>query len=349
MANQIQAGEARWVGNAVRACPVAARQLAFSAAVLQAYDGLAYDIEGALPGPRLCVMAGMHVNEVAGIAAARDLIQHFSARAFRGRVSILPIVNTPAVPSRAQYLCPVDGKNINFCFPGSCIGSFSDALADALLNEWAADADVLIDLHGGDLCEDVAPFTVLQLTGDASFDAVNLALAAAFDPAIIVRLPPADLAAPGRSCTGRARQRRHAAFAEAGANGRLDTRSLRYHVDGVLRIAARLGMVDQAPPCRNPPPFLADRYHWVRAEAGGWCDYAAEAGNEVRRGATLATIANAARHVLQTVVAPAGGRVLWRCTHPLVTPGGDLFGIGSQAATEEPSASLHQPAGEGAG
>src|SRR3546814_2393366 len=76
----------RSVGNAVRTCPGAARQLAFHAAVLQAYDGLAYDIEGALPGPRLCVMAGMHVNEVAGIAAARDLIQHFSARAFRGRV-----------------------------------------------------------------------------------------------------------------------------------------------------------------------------------------------------------------------------------------------------------------------
>src|SRR3546814_3561237 len=47
--------------------------------------------------------------------------------------------------------------------------SFSEALADALLNEWAADADVLIELHGGDLCEDVAPFTVLQLTGDARF------------------------------------------------------------------------------------------------------------------------------------------------------------------------------------
>src|SRR3546814_19061993 len=90
------------------------------------------------------------------------------------------------------------------------------------------------------------------------------------------------------------------------------------------------------------------RSHWVRAEAGGWCDYAAEAGNEVRCGATRATIANAAGHVLQTVVAPTDGRVLWRCTHPLVMPGGDLFGIGGHAAAEEPLAALRQATDHGA-
>ena len=33
--------------------------------------------------------------------------------------------------------------------------------------------------------------------------------------------------------------------------------------------------------------------------------------------------------VLRELVAPDDGVVLWRCTHALVVPGSDLFGIGA--------------------
>lgn len=311
---------------------VTIRSLRFPRPALQEHSWEVYEIAGTAPGPRLYVMAGMHVNEVAAIAAAYRLIGDFAAVPFCGQVSILPVVNRPAVASRAQYVCPIDNKNINFSFPGRPDGSFSEALAHAILRDWAGDADVLIDLHGGDLCENVARFTVVPITGDAAFDENNLALAQAFDPTIIVRLPPTALNAPGRSCSGRARLRRYAVFAEAGANGLLDEVSIRFHADGVLNVAAALGMLPDRTIAgqgkKTAKPYIADSYHWLQAAAEGWCDYHVEPAESVRRGDLLARITDYAGQVVQTLEAPIDGIVLWRCTHPLVIPSSDLFGIG---------------------
>lgn len=313
------------------AARVSERRLKFSATALKGHEWKVYDIDGEVPGPLLCVMAGMHVNEVAAIAAARQLIAHFAATPFRGRVSILPIVDPAAIAGRAQHLSPVDGKNINFCFPGDASGSYSEALADALLREWAGPADILIDLHGGDLCERVTPFCVVQLSGNHALDAVNTALAEAFDPAVIVQLPPAALTRPGRSCSGRVALGRRAVFAEAGGNGLPDQASLRHLRDGVLRVAAYLGMLTQAPPGHGAAAPLAEAYHWIAAEADGWCDYQVEAGARVRRGELLAQISDLAGRSLHRLTAPADGIVLWRCTHPLVCASHALFGIGACA------------------
>jgi uncharacterized protein len=133
-------------------------ELAFPYAALQGWRWQGIDIIGQRPGPRLAIIAGVHVNEVSSIEAAIRLQRLLKPDELRGRVSILPVVNLPALSKRSQQVCPIDGKNINFSFPGRPDGSFSEALAWALLEDWAADADCLADLHGGDLCENVAHF-----------------------------------------------------------------------------------------------------------------------------------------------------------------------------------------------
>jgi predicted deacylase len=317
---------------------VCERRLNFAAPALRGHEWLAYEIEGDGPGPALCVMAGMHVNEVAGILATRRLIRLFRHLPFRGRISILPIVDPPALPGRCQHLCPIDNKNINFCFPGRADGTFSEALADALLQDWAGQADLLIDLHGGDLCEVVAPFMVVQCSGDSALDQANLALARAFHPAVIVFLPQVHMAAAGRSCTGRAIKRQRAVFAEAGANGLLDDASVAFHVDGVCRAAAQLGMIDSSALAASPSPaepVIADSYHWLAAETEGWCDYFVQAGERVQAGQVLAQISDDLERPRQRLLAPQDGIVLWRDTHPLVSPNAALFGIGGVASWPE--------------
>ncbi|HEX6959531.1 MAG TPA: succinylglutamate desuccinylase/aspartoacylase family protein [Ferrovibrio sp.] len=314
----------------MRVRTVTERPLRFAAAALQDHRWSSYEIEGDGPGPRLCIMAGMHVNEVAGIAAARELIAYFRRAAFIGRVAILPIVDPPALAGYVQHVSPVDGKNINFSFPGSASGSFSEALADALLNDWADDADLLIDLHGGDLCETMVPFTIVQQTGDAGFDAGNLALARAFAPPVIVRLSPAALARPGRSCTARAARRQRAVFAEAGANGLLDAASTAFHVAGVQRAAAELGMLAGGAEVAGTAPALAGSYHFIAAAVDGWCEYAVTPGERIAAGQLLGRIEDLGGGVGHDLQAPAAGILLWRCTHPLVTAGQALFGLAGE-------------------
>lgn len=314
---------------------VTTRHLTFRSPTLQGWEWVVHEITAEEPGPRLCVMAGIHVNEVSGIEAARQLVERFRSELRRGSVSIMPIANLPALPDRSQFVCPVDGKNINFSFPGSSQGTFSEALADAILNEWAADADCLIDLHGGDLCERVAQFTVAPMVGDPAFDEFNFALAAAFEPQIIVKLNPDHLSKPGRSCSGRAAQRKHAGFAEAGGNGLIDEESVAFHRDGVLRVASLFAMIDRQPEAPKRRPFVADEYHWVQAEADGWCTYAADPGDKVVRGQLIAVIHDYAGNRLRELVAPADGYVLWRCTHAIVTAATDLFGIAARSAQQQ--------------
>lgn len=303
-------------------------QLGFTPAALQGWRFPAARLVGQRPGPHLAVVAGVHVNETSSIEAAIRLQRAIDPARMQGRISVIPLLNQPAVPERSQYVCPIDGKNINFAFPGAPGGSFSEAIAWAVLHEFADDADVLVDLHGGDLCEQVAHFTLAQAIGDPAFDARNLELACCFDAEIVVRLDPSHLDAPGRSCTGRATQRRHAAFAEAGRIGLIEERNVAFHLDGVLRIARLLGIVDTAPEPRRSPE-IADRYHWVTAPEDAVYRYLVEPGDKVAAGMTLALAEDVFGRPLAPVVAPASGRILWRLTHALVPAGASIMGLAS--------------------
>jgi predicted deacylase len=286
------------------------------------------EIRGDRPGPRLCVMAGMHVNEVSSIEAAVQLQRRIAPESLRGSIAILPVLNLPAVPARSQYVCPIDGKNINFSFPGRKDGSFSEALADAILGEWAAGAEVLIDLHGGDLCENVAKFSICQMTGDSAFDAQSLALARCFDAEIIAALDPADMAAPGRACTSRARAGRLAVMAESGANGILDPVCIAFHLNGVLNVMRLLGMIDGPSIPATRDQVVIGHYLWIETPKPGLLHARAEPGMRVAKGQRLARITDLFGDEIGEILAPAAGLVLWRVNHGMAGEGEKVFGLG---------------------
>ena len=302
-------------------------ELTFPYSSLAGWRWPAIDIIGQQRGAHLAVIAGVHVNETSSIEAAIRLQRAFAPETLRGRLSIIPVVNLPAVPLRTQYVCPLDDKNINFSFPGRPDGTFAEAIAWALLEDWARDADCFVDMHGGDLCENVAHFTVAQMIGDAEFDARNLDLAKCFDAQIVARLDPSHLRQPARSCTGRAQRRQHAAFAEGGRIGLIEEEHVAYHFEGVQRIANYLGMIGAAPPKRRQPAII-DRYLWIDAPVDGIYRYAVEPAQKVTKGTILATAENTYGEMLATVTAPADGHILWRITHALAPKGSFIVGLG---------------------
>ena len=78
----------------------------------------------------------------------------------RGRITAVPVVNMPSFRERTAFVSHQDGKNLNRCFPGDPDGTFSDVLAHAVFERLIAPADVLLDLHGGDMVEALEPFTL---------------------------------------------------------------------------------------------------------------------------------------------------------------------------------------------
>lgn len=288
------------------------------------------DVVGARPGPKLAVLAGMHINEVSSIEAARRLVT-IPASELSGTLSVITVLNTPAWRRRSIGVCPVDDRNINFCFPGDSRGTFSQKVAFDLLNEWAADAVCLVDLHGGDLCEDIIKYSICQMTGDASFDEEALLLAKAFDVQVVVALGQEYLASPGRSVTGRATRMQLGAFAEAGSGGLVAETDVRMHYDGVLRLAAYFGMLtghslpDTADPAYDP--VILTNYVWVPAPKSGWCEMRTRAGEHVSGGSVVATVTELDGSNGSDVLSPADGIVLWCDTHPAVSAGDHVAGI----------------------
>ena len=172
---------------------------------------------------------------------------------------------------------------------------------------------------------------MFQTTGEPGFDEQAARLARQFDVEVMLALRPSYLLKPGRSITGRAVRGRHGAFAEAGVGGLVEADAVRYHHDGVLRIAAALGMLPHETTIRprdtSTAAVLSD-YCVFESPATGWCVNQVMPGERVEAGDVLSTIERGTGGVVE-MQAPLAGIVLWQDIHPLVSENQALGGIGS--------------------
>ena len=72
--------------------------------------------------------------------------------------------------------------------PGDPAGTYSDVLAHAIFTELIAPADVVVDLHGGDLLEALEPFAIYAESG---VEERSRSLAETFGLPYVVREPRA--------------------------------------------------------------------------------------------------------------------------------------------------------------
>ena len=83
----------------------------------------------------------------------------------KGRVILLPTMNHPAVLAGTR-VSPIDGVNMNRCFPGQREGTPTRALAHYVYHHLVARADVVVDLHSGGKTLDFVPSVVMHELDD---------------------------------------------------------------------------------------------------------------------------------------------------------------------------------------
>ncbi|MFY1662982.1 succinylglutamate desuccinylase/aspartoacylase family protein [Pseudomonas sp. Pseu.R1] len=287
-----------------------------------------FDIVAEQPGPHIALIAGMHPNEVDAMEAALQVKEHFARHLVRGSVSILPVLNIPGLYAHAEFVCPVDGKNINFLSPGDLNGSFSQVLIHQVLHEWAKDAAVFIDLHGGDLREEVARFVMCQLTGNPEFDARTRAVAHQFDADSIVEFAADQTNNRGRATNELPWLGRHAVMAEGGANGVLDPVCIDFHVQGVLNIARYLGLTaEPATTVKQRRNQVVHNFAKVEAPASGRLYLDVVAGQTVESGQRLGVLKDLFGDPLGELHAPHAGLVLMVVNHPIINRGEWLISL----------------------
>lgn len=304
--------------------------ITFPHELLSGLEHPAFEARGAKDGPRLTLIGGIHGCEYSSIAAVTRVMTELDTEELAGSITAVPVVSMDSFAQRSAFVVPADGKNLNRSFPGSLEGSYTEVLARSLFDTLIAPADVLIDLHGGDLVEDLEPFAIYSESGAPAVDARAHDIAVAFGLPYVIReeqRQAGDLG--GMTVNAAAQAGVPAIIAEAGGRGQLEESAVALLTRGVLNVLRHLDMLPGEP---EPPPSgqrTVGRFVFLRSEHQGWWDAGARVGDRVADGALLGRIRNLWGDELEEIRAPRAGVVLVSTTSPAVEAGGLLLGLGS--------------------
>ncbi len=106
------------------------------------------------------ILGGIHAGEYVGIEAAIKLANELEPNKITGRVIIVNPININGFYAKVQHINPIDNKNCNRAFPGDENGTLTDKIGYTLVRDVFSEADFVLDLHGGDLHEDLVPFAM---------------------------------------------------------------------------------------------------------------------------------------------------------------------------------------------
>lgn len=146
-------------------------------------------VRGSQPGRAVAIVAALHGGEYPGVLGALRLARMLQPKRVGGSLLILPVANQPSFWARSAFITPPDGKNQNRVFPGNAHGTLTEVLAWRLMEEVVAPADVVIDLHSGDVFESLAAHAVRYEMGDAATDDLTKRMCAAFGLPFAVTYP----------------------------------------------------------------------------------------------------------------------------------------------------------------
>ena len=279
-------------------------------------------VNGANPGPRVGVTAGIHGAEYVSIAALRRVAMSVDPATMTGTLIASLISNPAAYAARAIYVNPLDGRNLNRTFPGDPAGGPTERLAAWLHANVIALADRYIDCHCGDMNEALVSFAGIEHTGDAAVDAVTESMAAAYALDFIVVGP-----LPGSTTTAAATLGIPAVLGEVGGQGLWPEADVALHEAGLLRALEAAGLIGDAPadPRRSTRRLGTDV--WLRSDAAGSWMPGVGVGESVEAGQRVGEVQDPFGRTLQVVEAPIAGIVLFIVSSLAMNAGDPLLAI----------------------
>ncbi|HKY51634.1 MAG TPA: M14 family metallopeptidase [Candidatus Limnocylindria bacterium] len=284
-------------------------------------------LAGRESGPTVLVTAGIHAAEYTGIEAAIRLGRDVAPERLRGILIVLPLLNRPGFYERSIYVNPEDGDNLNRLFPGDPKGKWGERFAHRLLTEIVTRCEYAVDLHAGDLIEDLTPFVIYRETGEAALDERIRTMANAYGAKWAVKSAPTG-ERPGSLYALAALNGVASIVAESGGRGLLIEEDVARHVRGVTNILRAIGALEGTAEAL-PPPRVVRAFEWLRSPAEGLFRCRVRVEQHVAAGEVLGELVDLVGEPLATVKAPVPGVVLFLVTSPAIKRDGLLLAIGS--------------------
>jgi uncharacterized protein len=318
--------------------PATVQRLSWSATEL--FEGVPVStpvlvVNGAEPGPTLCLTAAVHGDELNGIEMVRRVMHDISPDKLSGVVIGVPIVNVQGFRRGSRYL--PDRRDLNRYFPGNPDGSAAARIAHSFFVNVVAYCDALVDLHTGSFERANLP----QIRADLRNPDV-VTLTQGFGSMVILHSRPAV----GTLRHAATEAGIPAVTLEAGGPSELELTDVKLGVKGIETLLNTLGMVKRRRLWSDPEPVYY-RSSWVRADNGGILLSLVSLGSTVRKGDVLGTITDPMNNARSEVHSPYSGRIIGMARNQVVMPGFAAFHVGIQTDEAETDA-VERPVDSGA-
>jgi predicted deacylase len=290
-------------------------------------------INGAKPGPKLAVVAGAHGTEYASIIALENLAQAVDPAELSGTLIVLPLINLASFAQKVPHLNPVDGKNMNRMYPGKADGTQTERASWAIARQVIDKADYLIDLHGGDLDENLRRYAYWPQTGKDQLDSASRGMVMAFGLDHIILQKNTAPAVPGATSISRFAedQGKPTIIAEAGHGGTTEAADIDSLVRGCKNVMRHLKMLPGAVTTVEHPVWIG-QITTVRSDHDGIFYPLVGPEAYVARGMIVGYVTDYFGNKLADVTAPLSGVVTYICSVPSMKKGDTEVNIGEIAS-----------------
>ena len=218
---------------------------------------------------------------------------------------------------------------MNRFYPGKADGTQTERALAIVTKQVVERCDYLIDFHGGDLDEDLRPYSYWLKTGNEKQDAVTRQMAQAFGLGMIVIAAdrPTDPTA-SRYLDSTASTRGKAALTvEAGRAGTVAPEDVAALVDGTLSVMRLLKMLPGSPSPVEHPVWIAS-IQTVASERTGIFRPVVSRGEYVAEGMKIGDVTDYFGRTVFEARAPKAGVVLYVCAVPSMKKGDTIATVG---------------------
>ena len=280
-------------------------------------------VNGANPGPVLCLTAAVHGDELNGIEIVRRVVYEVDAETLSGSVIGIPIVNMQGFRRVSRYL--PDRRDLNRYFPGRVNGSYASRIAHSFFTNVVQHCDYLIDIHTGSLSRTNLP----QIRANLLLPEVA-SLAEKMGSIVVLQ---------SKGSVGTLRRASveagiPAVTLEAGAPNNLQKDAVEEGVASILSAMSSLGLAPKKFWRRNKEPVFY-KSTWIRAQQGGILFSKVELGDSVEKDGVLGLLSDPISNKTTEIIAPIDGRVIGMALNQVMYPGFAAYHIGLKSSAVE--------------
>ena len=281
-------------------------------------------INGEKEGKTMLITAGVHGCEYPCIKTAIELAREIDPKKVVGQIIIVHPVNIQGFVGRNAAIVPEDNKNILRVFPGDKNGTISEKIAYVISNELQAKADFYLDIHGGDVHEDLLPHIYYPGAADEKIVQASIEMARCFNVPYYVKSNTTN----GTYTSAAIRKSIPSLLIERGGCGLCKEDDVKAYKNDIMNVLSYLNILEHEIIEKEFEAKEINEAIYLDALNDGCWTCLVKAGEEIVKGQKLGEVTDYFGNIIDTYYAEFDSVVLYNTVAFSVTKSSSLIAYG---------------------